>query len=346
MQQDQQVFGAATQYLQDTLFQPARRGIVARLEQEKGIAPGVMETFQVGYYCDPETLRDGLLSMGLPRERIHASGVLRRDVNNSITIPWRDCANGPHGMIYRREAPLMTRTPHGLQPVRYALAGDRSALPPMGLEGIVHAPVDHAILVEGTFDFLALWGAGARDVLGINSCFVRPAQMRRVLLAGVKCVTICFDGDFPGRRGALLSIEAAHAFGMDARVQLMPPKLDIDEYLLAHGLKAWRAMLAQASDGYGYYAAALIEAFANQSSQALLHAAGRFCALGEKSDARDEILADRLWRPIAAHTRASWAQCMEAERLARADPSARHHISPIGSLLKNRTGSLHPFPSA
>jgi DNA primase len=297
----------------------------------------------LGYYPGAASLAKALMAAGHASTAIRASSVLRRDVEDALIVPWPDRDGRPGGLVFRRNTAIIAANPYGETEIRYALQGDRDRLP---LDGAIPARAaghERLVVVEGTTDFLVLAQAGVTDVATPHTCAIRPAQLIHLRDLGFRQLTVCFDADFAGFRGMLSAIEGAFACGLSVSV-VRPEREgeDLDELVNRAGVPAFRALLAQTEDGLEAYARAiLLAAKSTEDPRATVaDLAARFAQLAP-DEAASASLETGFGEIIDAEIGTA-ARRAAADRVAAAAGGRRLQLSPIGSLLRNRSGSARP----
>lgn len=312
--------------------QATRAGVLAQKHLKASVAP-----FRLGYFRSASWLHSALRDAGCAELEIRQSGVLRRDVEDALVIPWTDGFGSILGLVLRRNQPIVTQTPNGPADIRYALIGDRDQLPLHGAAEARAAGHDTLLVVEGSTDYLALRQAGAMDVATPHTCFIRPPQLLHLRSIGIRKLVLSFDPDFAGWRGMLSATEGAFAAGLEVSVA-RPGKdgEDVDELVMRKGLLAFRQSLANAEDGLSVYAGAVIAAAAETPDPKLGTAdlAARFAILAPNPDAANKLNAC-FWPKIDAFAGIRLRQAA-MDRITEISAGRRLQISPIGSLLKNQ----------
>jgi DNA primase len=309
-----------------------RAGVIARKHLRASVAP-----FRLGYFQNASWLHASLREAGYQELDIRKSGVLRRDVEDALVIPWTDAAGRVLGLVYRRNQPIVTQTPNGPSDIRYALLGDRDQLPLQGSNEARAAGYETLVVVEGSTDFLTLKLAGADDVATPHTCFIRPPQLLKLKAIGFRRLILCFDPDFAGWRGMLSATEGAFAAGLDVRIaRAGKADEDVDEFVLRNGLSAFRRSLLDAEDGLSVYAGAVISAAATtpEPKASAADLAARFAILAPSPEAAAR-LNQEFWPKIDAFAGAQ-LRIAATDRIAEASAGRRLQISPIGSLLRNQ----------
>lgn len=106
---------------------------------------------------------------------------------------------------------------------------------------------DHAVVVEGYTDYLALFQAGIRCVVATLGTAMTDKHAR-LLKRYSKNVFVLFDGDEAGQNAATRSLEILLKAGCYPKGLTLPEGKDPDEFLKANGPEALRKELAQAPD--------------------------------------------------------------------------------------------------
>ncbi|NLN59654.1 MAG: DNA primase [Deltaproteobacteria bacterium] len=92
----------------------------------------------------------------------------------------------------------------------------------------------HAILVEGYFDFLSLWGAGIHSVVASLGTALTQEQVA-LLRRYTQKVFVAFDADVAGQRALMRSFELFLAADIDALAVTLPAGGDPDNFIRAYG---------------------------------------------------------------------------------------------------------------
>lgn len=99
--------------------------------------------------------------------------------------------------------------------------------------------------MEGNFDVVSLHARGVDNVVcPLGTAFT--LDQARLLRRYAVDVTLFFDGDAAGRKAALAAEEPCEEVGLDARVAILPEKVDPDEFVRTKGPDALRHLLGQA----------------------------------------------------------------------------------------------------
>jgi DNA primase len=111
--------------------------------------------------------------------------------------------------------------------------------------------LEHAILVEGNFDVVSLHARGVQNVVApLGTAFT--ADQAKLLRRYAVDVTLLFDGDAAGRKAARAAEQPCDDAGLDAKVAVLPEKMDPDELVRTKGPEALKHVLGQARGLFEY----------------------------------------------------------------------------------------------
>ncbi len=109
-----------------------------------------------------------------------------------------------------------------------------------------------AVLVEGYFDFLALFENGIRNIAASSGTALTEDQAY-VIKRFTNTVNILLDSDEAGEKAAFKAIEILFRFGINGKVFRLPEK-DPDEFIAKHGAEKMRSfMLANGSPTWAVF---------------------------------------------------------------------------------------------
>lgn len=104
---------------------------------------------------------------------------------------------------------------------------------------------EEAVVVEGYFDYLALFQAGIKNVVASSgTAFTR--EQAQLLGRSAASVTLMFDSDSAGQQAAIRSVDHLFAEGLDVKVVLLPSGEDPDSLARKGGAEAVAEQLAKA----------------------------------------------------------------------------------------------------
>lgn len=104
---------------------------------------------------------------------------------------------------------------------------------------------NHAVLVEGNFDLIALVAHGCNNVAAPLGTALTREQLR-LLKRFAEKVTLLFDGDAAGRKAAVRAVPLFLAEQLPGRVAFLPAEHDPDTFVREKGLAELHVLLDQA----------------------------------------------------------------------------------------------------
>lgn len=326
MLDNSEVFRLALPLFQRALASPAAESVRRWLVDVRGLRPATVHGRGIGVYPGARTVVQYLLELGVPQQAILQSGLLRRDIDGALVIPWLHDSGAPGVLVFRRiEDVAPTGAPKSK--TRYVAIGDRDAMAPDGLKEAAAAGVTRAVIVEGTFDFLQARQQGEIDVLTPHSCAIRPAHFARLEAAGVREVVFAFDSDDAGRRATLTAIELAMSRSWRAWVASPTPEgVDADEFVRTQGVGAWRLLVARSAPALEHYSAAVISRYGcgnAVAARAACLAAGAAFHVKRRPDMPADDLYQEFWPSIVKATGATMSECRAAVAIAYEEALAR-----------------------
>lgn len=112
---------------------------------------------------------------------------------------------------------------------------------------------DQALVCEGYFDFLRLYGSGFDNSVASLGTALTEEQV--LLLARyTKKAVMLYDGDSAGIKAAVRGALSCLSRGMEVRIVLFPEKHDPDSYLLQFGKDAMQKLIDNAPDFIQFWA--------------------------------------------------------------------------------------------
>jgi len=106
-----------------------------------------------------------------------------------------------------------------------------------------------AILVEGYADYASLYQAGIQNVVASMGTSLTPQQVAQIIRYAPR-VIINYDGDEAGIKAALRAVPICLEKGLQARVLILPEKLDPDNYLKKYGAEKYLSLVKKSVDGF------------------------------------------------------------------------------------------------
>jgi DNA primase len=208
------------------------------------------------------------------------------------------------------------------------------------LYGLYHAKrhiVDagSAILVEGQFDFLALYGAGIRNAVASQGTAFTPDHAK-ILKRYVEEVVMSFDSDSAGESAALRGLDALAGSGLRIRVLLLPPGDDPESYVLKNGGGAFKELVESAQEYFDFLMDTLCRKFDPHSEVGKARIASEF--LAALAQVPNAVLREAYLKKLAERLRVSAGALLEELRRSSGKASRR----PEDKAGKRPTGARFP----
>jgi DNA primase len=195
----------------------------------RGLSEEICREFRLGLAPGGTALSGAAAEKGFTRDELAAAGLVNRRGNDYFTrrlvFPLADARGRVRGFQARKlhdDDPLQAKyvnSPEGdlfrKRDLLYGLDHSRGAI----------AKGDHAVVVEGNTDVLALRQAGFEPVVASMGTALTEQQLKE-LAPLTKRVSLCFDADAAGQDATLRGMELAAAQGFDIRVVSLPPGSD------------------------------------------------------------------------------------------------------------------------
>jgi DNA primase len=195
----------------------------------RGLGEEVCREFRLGLALGGTTLARKAVEKGFTREELLAAGLVNRRGNDyfsgRLLFPLTDARGRVLGFQARKlrdDDPLHAKyvnSPEGelfrKGDLLYGLDRARGAI----------AKQEHALLVEGNPDVLALHQAGVTAVVASMGTALTERQLRE-LSRLTQRIVLCFDGDAAGEAATVRGMELAAAQGFDVRVVALPTGMD------------------------------------------------------------------------------------------------------------------------
>ena len=249
------VMDLARRYYEAQLWSDAGRAARQYL-QERGIDDETAQVFGLGYAPQGwQNLIDQLAKHEIPAHWVERAGlaVSRRGgpgfydrFRHRITFPVVDIwdntlAFGARILAADDDAPKYINSSE----TRFYTKGDNL----YGLQAAKKAiqQQDHAIVVEGNFDVVALYASGVRNAVApMGTAFTE--KQATLLARYTRNVCVAFDGDSAGSKATMRSLPAFEEAGIEARVISLQHGEDPDSFVRRHGAPAFETLAAQAQD--------------------------------------------------------------------------------------------------
>jgi DNA primase len=212
-----------------------RRGEALAYLYDRGIrSPELVEHMRIGY-APGGCLRRCLTQAGYPLPALLEAGLVNAAGYDSFT----------RRIVFPLEGNLYGRSISATAPPHRFLPGSKG-----GLYAWEHVyPSAEVILVEGLFDYAALWQAGFRNVTCAMGTQLNAHQLRQ-LCSSPRTVHLVFDADVngSGQHAAQRLAEQLNQRGVTARVITLPEGHDPHSFLTGGGdASQFRNLLEAAS---------------------------------------------------------------------------------------------------
>jgi len=240
------VMEAVTAYCHEVLL--SARGEEARtyLHDARGYTDEDLVALELGLYPDAAEVRRHLQAAGYDTTAAKDAALIWTKLEGYITYPWADETGNPL-TIYGR---WHTKTPPDGRPKTIALPGEGTKRSPLYFDRARAAGCKDLVLVEGVNDAALLQVRGDARVIASVAAQLNREQVETLQRYRVHAVFVCGDPDGGGDRGTQANIKALEAAGITSYVvPRLPDELDPDEFVLWHGIDAWKAWVERASRG-------------------------------------------------------------------------------------------------
>ncbi len=105
--------------------------------------------------------------------------------------------------------------------------------------------LDNVIIVEGYMDTISVYKAGFKNVVASMGTSL-TIQQAKLLKRYTDKVTICYDGDFAGQKGALRGLEILKNEGLEVKIASIPDGLDPDDIINRYGAQKFADIIDSA----------------------------------------------------------------------------------------------------
>ncbi len=102
--------------------------------------------------------------------------------------------------------------------------------------------LDNVIIVEGYMDTISVYKAGFKNVVASMGTSL-TIQQAKLLKRYSDKVTICYDGDFAGQKGALRGLEILKNEGLEVKIASIPDGLDPDDIINRYGAEKFAEII-------------------------------------------------------------------------------------------------------
>jgi hypothetical protein len=298
---------------------------------ERGFTDNAIRDLRLGLYLDSAGLQNALQGQGHPAEDIKASEVIRKKLEGYITFPWGD----EYGRPLTIYGTWSSRTPPNKDtPKKKALKGEGTKAVPYGFDRARRAGHKDLVLVEGLTDGALCQVMGDTRVVACVGAELSHLQVETLKRHRIRSVTICLDPDSAGDNGIRSCVRQLIQGGINAYVApQLPDGLDPDDFLIKHGIEAWRGHIAQAIHSYRYKAELIIRenktngAWTDQGRDVAVEEAIRFAALLPR-DQQDQLFR-HFWPELVKEVGGDEKILQEkAQKLRAYQSNGKHHQEP------------------
>lgn len=258
---------AAAAWAQDELWGDSESAIAARAYLAgRGLTGDEIRELHLGLFTTTARLRDRLSDRKLSSAVAKDAALLRGNLEGYIVFPWWD----EHGNIltlYGRWPGnnLPEKSAHAgywkddgkaLIPKTYALPGDGTKADPLYFDRVKKARCREVVLVEGVIDAAIAQVKGDSRVCAYVAATLAEKQVEALARYRPDSVIVCPDPDAGGDKGVLSTVARLGEARIRAYVApRLPDSMDPDQFILAHGIDAWKQHLERSSSAPLYLAA-------------------------------------------------------------------------------------------
>jgi DNA primase len=245
---------AVIAHAQEVLFSVA--GAEARdYLHGRGFTDEDMGTLRLGCYLSDKDVRSALKKAGVANEEAEAAALPWKKLEGYILVPWMDERGYPLTLYGR-----WVGTPPEGKPKTIALPGEGTKASPLYFDRARAAGLKELVLVEGVFDAALLQARGDARVVASVAAQLSGLQVETLVRNRIRTVFVCGDPDGGGDAGNIANVDALTRVGIQSFVvRRLPNSMDPDQYVLEHGLSAWKDLVSDSAPGVVFKAAALLE---------------------------------------------------------------------------------------
>lgn len=303
----------------------------------------------LGLYADAREIEKYLLTI-FDQAEINTSGVIHAKLSGYIDFPWHD----DRGQMLTLYGTWPGKSPPGKKPKKMALANpeedgedwDASKRSPYCLDRALRAGHKDLVLVEGLTDGSLLHALGDTRVISPVCNKLAHDQVETLRRRGIQSVTICLDPDQGGKAGTPSCIKMLAGVGIAPYVApWLPEELDPDEYVLKHGVPAWRELIDQAIHGFRWTAQQIVAGCkTDRDRDRAVKAADKFAA--EMGERWTDELHRHFWPVIRETTGANPDRLKEhkSEPTTPATGSNEKRVTPAPRSRIKLVAECQPFP--
>ena len=297
--------------------QEALRGKVGKaardyLVEERGLTEAGIEGLGIGLYTSAAAVSYYLQKMGV---EVADTALLWPKLEGYIVFPWAD-DNGLPLTLYGR---WPGKPPQG-SPKTIALPGEGTKASPLYFDRTRQAHHKDLVLVEGVLDAAVLQERGDSRVMACVAAQLSGLQVETLKRHRVSSVTICLDPDGGGERGTLSCIKSLHEAGIKAYVApMLPDGMDPDQFVIKHGLDAWKDLIDRRVHALRYQAEALVRKHKGKewTDAGVVDALDEAIALDSATTDPERLVElDRFFWPVVMEATGAGEEAIEGRRVA------------------------------
>lgn len=105
--------------------------------------------------------------------------------------------------------------------------------------------IDNVIVVEGYMDAISVYKAGVKNVVASMGTSLTVSQAK-LLKRYTDRVTICYDGDSAGQKGAIRGLEILKGEGLSVKIASIPNDDDPDDVINKYGVERYKEIIKSA----------------------------------------------------------------------------------------------------
>lgn len=243
-------------HAEEVLWSPAGAAARAYLAESRGFTDEDLRSLRLGLYDSVSGFRAALEKAQVDLKDAADAGVLRDKLEGYVLIPWM----GDRGLPLTLYGRWKEQVPPEGRPKTIALPGEGTKGSPLYLDRALQAGHLDLVAVEGVFDAALLQARGDTRVVAYVAASFSDLQVETLVRRKVRSVTLCGDPDGGGDRGTLSNVEKLAKVGIPTYVvPRLPDELDPDEFVLRHGMDAWRGRVLEALPGSVFRASLVLE---------------------------------------------------------------------------------------
>ena len=249
----------AAKYFSENLFTEAGRGARAYL-RKRGIQDEASKEFSIGFATDGwRNLKEYFEKVKAPLALVEQAGLVIHKTEGGgsyydrfrgrLIFPIEDVTGNViafGGRVLGEGEPKYLNTPES--PV---FTKGRN------LYGLNHTKEDirkkgYAILVEGYFDLISLWGAGLRNVVATLGTALTREHVDLIRRYTDEVIAL-FDPDIAGKKALARSIQLFLSGNVSAQAVVLPDGYDPDQYVRTYGIESLMDIIGRAQSMVDYY---------------------------------------------------------------------------------------------